>query len=154
MVAYLGMSPSLANLCYYNTQGEYNFTKPYSEKTSEKIDAEVSRLIDEQYARAKQLLSEHAAQHAELAQLLVDREVIFTEDVEQIFGPRPWRSRADVLMEEEALKLADERAKRLAKEKDEQGENGTDQAEAPAEHTESEDSAQAPAAPTTKNKEA
>ena len=154
MVAYLGMSPSLANLCYYNTQGEYNFTKPYSEKTSEKIDAEVSRLIDEQYARAKQLLSEHAAQHAELAQLLVDREVIFTEDVEHIFGPRPWRSRADVLMEEEALKLADERAKRLAKEKDEQGENGTDQAEAPAEHTESEYSAQAPVAPTTKNQEA
>ena len=154
MVAYLGMSPSLANLCYYNTQGEYNFTKPYSEKTSEKIDAEVSRLIDEQYARAKQLLSEHAAQHAALAQLLVDREVIFTEDVEHIFGPRPWRSRADVLMEEEALKLADERAKRLAKEKNEQGENGTDQAEAPAEHTESEDSAQAPAAPTTKNQEA
>ncbi|MGN1243658.1 MAG: cell division protein FtsH, partial [Alloprevotella sp.] len=154
MVAYLGMSSSLANLCYYNTQGEYNFTKPYSEKTSEKIDAEVSRLIDEQYARAKQLLSEHAAQHAELAQLLVDREVIFTEDVEHIFGPRPWRSRADVLMEEEALKLADERAKRLAKEKDEQGENGTDQAEAPAEHTESEDSAQAPAAPNTKNQEA
>ena len=140
MVAYLGMSPSLANLCYYNTQGEYNFTKPYSEKTSEKIDAEVSRLIDEQYARAKQLLSEHAAQHAELAQLLVDREVIFTEDVEHIFGPRPWRSRADEIMEEEVMAAAE----RLEAEKREQ----TAAPEKP-EHPESPENPEAPEAPET-----
>lgn len=119
MVAYLGMSDKLSNICYYNAQGEYNFTKPYSEHTAELIDQEVQRMIAEQYTRAKDILREHAAQHKELADLLVDHEVIFTEDVERIFGPRPWRSRADVLMEEEALKLADERAKKLDKEKTE-----------------------------------
>ena len=100
MVAYLGMSSELSNLCYYNNQ-EYNFTKPYSEKTAEKIDAEVSRLVGEQYARAKQILTDNADKHGQLAQLLIDREVIFTEDVERIFGKRPWKSRADILMEEE-----------------------------------------------------
>ena len=116
MVAYLGMSDKLKNVCYYNTQSEYNFTKPYSEKTAELIDSEVQRMVDEQYERAKKLLTEYAAKHNELAQLLVDREVIFTEDVERIFGKRPWRSRADILMEEEALKLADARTKKLEQE--------------------------------------
>lgn len=130
MVAYLGMSDKLSNICYYNAQGEYNFTKPYSEHTAELIDQEVQRMIAEQYTRAKDILREHATQHKELADLLVDHEVIFTEDVERIFGPRPWRSRADVLMEEEALKLADERAKKLDKEKTEKQ---ADPAEASAE---------------------
>ncbi len=100
MVAYLGMSDELSNLCYYNNQ-EYSFTKPYSEKTAEKIDAEVKKLINEQYARAKAILNENAEKHAELAQLLIDKEVIFTEDVERIFGKRPWKSRADELLEQE-----------------------------------------------------
>lgn len=100
MVAYLGMSDELSNLCYYNNQ-EYSFTKPYSEKTAEKIDEEVKKLINEQYLRAKALLSEHAAKHGELADLLINKEVIFTEDVERIFGKRPWKSRADELLEEE-----------------------------------------------------
>ena len=113
MVAYLGMSDSLSNLCYYNVQGDYNFTKPYSEKTAELIDVEVKRMVAEQYERARQLLLDNAAKHNALADLLVEREVIFTEDVERIFGPRPWKSRADVLMEEEALKLAEERTRRL-----------------------------------------
>lgn len=110
MVAYLGMSDKLSNVCYYNAQSEYNFTKPYSERTAELIDAEVQRMITEQYERAKELLRENAAKHNQLADLLVEREVIMSEDVEHIFGPRPWKSRADVLMEEEALKLAEERA--------------------------------------------
>lgn len=113
MVAYLGMSEKLSNVCYYDAQSEYSFSKPYSDHTAQQIDAEVQRLISEQYERAKRLLSENAAKHNELANLLVDREVIFTEDVENIFGPRPWKSRADILMEEEALKLADERTKKL-----------------------------------------
>lgn len=117
MVAYLGMSDKLSNVCYYNAQNEYNFTKPYSERTSELIDAEVQRLIAEQYERAKKLLVENANKHNQLADLLVEREVIFTEDVEHIFGPRPWKSRADVLMEEEALKLAEERGKKLEADK-------------------------------------
>lgn len=113
MVAYLGMSDKLSNLCYYNSQGEYGFTKPYSDKTAELIDSEVQKMVNEQYERAKKLLTENAAKHNALADLLVEREVIFTEDVEHIFGPRPWKSRADVLMEEEALKLAEERTKKL-----------------------------------------
>ena len=113
MVAYLGMSESLSNLCYYNVQGDYNFTKPYSEKTAELIDVEVKRMVAEQYERARKLLLDNAAKHNALADLLVEREVIFTEDVERIFGPRPWKSRADVLMEEEALKLAEDRTRRL-----------------------------------------
>ena len=100
MVAYLGMSDELSNLCFYNNQ-EYSFTKPYSEKTAEKIDEEVKKLINEQYLRAKALLSEHAAKHGELAELLINKEVIFTEDVERIFGKRPWKSRADELLEED-----------------------------------------------------
>jgi cell division protease FtsH len=92
------MSESLSNLCYYNNQ-EYGFTKPYSERTAEKIDEEVRKLINEQYQRAKQILSENAAKHAELSQLLCDKEVIFTEDVENIFGKRPWKSRADEILE-------------------------------------------------------
>ena len=109
MVAYLGMSSELSNLCYYNNQ-EYNFTKPYSEKTAEKIDAEVSRLVGEQYARAKQILTDNADKHGQLAQLLIDREVIFTEDVERIFGKRPWKSRADILMEEEEKEKTEQTA--------------------------------------------
>lgn len=105
MVAYLGMSDELPNLCYYNNQ-EYNFTKPFSEKTAEVIDKEVGRLIAQQYERAKGLLQEHADGHARLAQLLIDREVIFAEDVEAIFGKRPWKSRADELLEEENKKPA------------------------------------------------
>lgn len=100
MVAYLGMSNDLPNLCYYNNQ-EYNFTKPYSEKTAEKIDAEVKQLVAGQYARARQILTDNAEKHGRLAQILMDREVIFTEDVENIFGKRPWKSRADEIMEEE-----------------------------------------------------
>ena len=74
-------------------------------------------MINEQYARAKQILTEHAEGHAQLAQLLVDREVIFAEDVERIFGKRPWTSRADELLEAqmraEAEKMAEERTKQL-----------------------------------------
>ncbi len=93
MVSYLGMSDKLPNLCYYNND-EYSFQRPYSEKTAELIDEEVKRIVNEQYARAKQILSEHKEGHARLAQLLIDKEVIFAEDVEEIFGPRPWTSRS------------------------------------------------------------
>lgn len=100
MVAYLGMSEKLYNLCYYNNQ-EYQFNKPYSEKTSETIDAEVRNLVNRQYERAKNLLLEHKEGHAVLAKVLEEREVIFAEDVEKIFGKRPWLSRADEILQEE-----------------------------------------------------
>jgi cell division protease FtsH len=97
MVAYMGMGTALPNLCYYN-QDEYSFTKPYSEATAQEIDAEVKAMINTQYARAKALLEEKKEGHAQLAKLLEEREVIFAEDVEKIFGKRPWASRAEELM--------------------------------------------------------
>lgn len=97
MIAYYGMGEKLPNLCYYSND-EYNFSKPYSDKTAETIDEEVKALIAEQYARAKQVLTDHKEGHAQLAQLLVDREVIFAEDLENIFGKRPWTSRTDEIL--------------------------------------------------------
>ena len=94
MIAYAGMSDKLSNLCYYNNQ-EYSFNRPYSEKTAETIDSEVHKMINEQYERAKALLAEHKEGHAELAKILIEREVIFAEDVEKIFGKRPWASRSE-----------------------------------------------------------
>jgi len=97
MIAYFGMSDKLPNLCYYSNN-EYSFNRPYSEKTAELIDEEVKRMVNEQYERAKQILSEHKEGHQQLAQLLIDKEVIFAEDVEHIFGPRPWTSRSEEIM--------------------------------------------------------
>lgn len=105
MVAYLGMSKKLYNLCYYNNQ-EYQFEKPYSEKTAETIDSEVSALISRQYERAKQLLEEHKEGHAKLAALLEEREVIFAKDVEGIFGKRPWISRTDEILQDEQEQMS------------------------------------------------
>lgn len=98
MIAYAGMSDKLPNLCYYNSNEDYSFTKPYSEHTAELIDQEVQHMINEQYMRAKALLQEHSDGHNQLAQLLIDREVIFAEDVEKIFGKRPWTSRSEEIM--------------------------------------------------------
>lgn len=96
MVAYYGMSDKLPNLCYYDSTGqEYGFSKPYSEERAKNIDSEVSRIINEQYERAKEILRKYAAGHKELADVLIAREVIYTEDVERIFGKRPWVSRTD-----------------------------------------------------------
>lgn len=97
MIAYLGMSEKLPNLCYYNND-EYNFNKPYSDSTAQLIDEEAKTLIAAQYERAKKLLLEHRDGHAELAKVLVEREVIFAEDVEKIFGKRPWTSRTEELL--------------------------------------------------------
>ncbi|SHK67877.1 ATP-dependent zinc metalloprotease FtsH [Xylanibacter ruminicola] len=116
MIAYAGMSDKLPNVCYYNN-AEYQFQKPYSETTAKIMDDEVLRMINEQYERAKQILTEHKEGHAQLAQLLIDREVIFAEDVEKIFGKRPWTSRAEELLEAQmkadAERMAEERAKEL-----------------------------------------
>ena len=98
MIAYAGMSDKLPNLCYYNSNEDYSFTKPYSEHTAELIDQEVQHMINEQYMRAKALLQKHSEGHNQLAQLLIDREVIFAEDVEKIFGKRPWTSRSEEIM--------------------------------------------------------
>ncbi|MDR2791344.1 MAG: ATP-dependent zinc metalloprotease FtsH [Tannerellaceae bacterium] len=98
MVAYFGMSERLPNLNYYDSTGqEWGFTKPYSERTAQLIDEEVRDIVNAQYDRAKGLLAERAEGHKRLAEVLLEREVIFAEDVEGIFGKRPWLSRAEEL---------------------------------------------------------
>jgi ATP-dependent Zn protease len=99
MIAYAGMSDRLPNICYYNNN-EYQFQKPYSETTAKVIDDEVLKMINDEYARAKKILDEHKEGHNELAQLLIDKEVIYAEDVERIFGKRPWVSRAQEIINE------------------------------------------------------
>lgn len=100
MVAYFGMSEHLPNLSYYDSTGhsDYGFTKPYSEKTAELIDAEAKAIVGEQYLRAKEILLKNAEGHAQLSALLLEREVIFAEDLESVFGKRPWSSRHDELI--------------------------------------------------------
>lgn len=98
MVAYAGMSEALPNICYYNNQ-EYQFQRPYSETTAKLMDEEVLKMINGQYERAKKLLNEHAEGHRQLAELLFQKEVIFAEDVEKIFGKRPWVSRSEEIIE-------------------------------------------------------
>ncbi len=99
MVVYYGMSERLPNLSYYDSTGQdYGFSKPYSNERARIIDEEVSRIIAEQYERAKDLLRNHAEGHDRLADVLISREVIFTDDVEAIFGKRPWVSRTDEIL--------------------------------------------------------
>lgn len=110
MVAYAGMSDKLPNICYYNNQ-EYQFQRPYSETTAKVMDDEVLKIINNEYARAKQILTEHKEGHKQLADLLFAKEVIFAEDVEKIFGKRPWVSRTEeILQENQALQEARENA--------------------------------------------
>lgn len=112
MIAYAGMSDKLPNICYYNNQ-EYQFQRPYSETTAKIIDDEVLRMINEQYDRAKKLLTEHKEGHNELAELLIKREVIFAEDVERIFGKRPWLSRSQEIMDGKTADVNDDALKEL-----------------------------------------
>ncbi|MBP9506491.1 MAG: ATP-dependent zinc metalloprotease FtsH [Bacteroides sp.] len=110
MIAYLGMSDQLPNLCYYSNE-EYSFNRPYSEKTAQLIDEEVKKMINEQYERAKQILDEHRKGHEELTQLLIDKEVVFAEDLEHIFGKRPWTSRSEEIMAAQEIHEAAEAEK-------------------------------------------
>ena len=121
MVAYYGMSDKLKDISFYDSTGryDYGFTKPYSDETATLIDKETQRIISEQMARAKQILQEQAEGHHQIAQLLIEREVITSEDVERILGPRPWKSRGDELLEvNAALAEADKPKKRTRKKKD------------------------------------
>ena len=100
MIMVYGMGKSIPNLNYHDSTGqEYGFTKPYSEETARKIDEEVARIVNEQYERAKEILRNHAAQHNKIRDMLVEKEVIFHDDVQNILGPRPWKSRTDEIME-------------------------------------------------------
>ena len=98
MVVYYGMSDRMPNLSYYDSTGQNSmFTNPYSDERAKIIDEEVSRIITEQYERAKSILTEYAKGHHELAETLITREVIYTDDVKRIFGQRKWTSRTDEL---------------------------------------------------------
>mgnify|MGYP000884541279 FL=1 len=103
MVTYFGMSDQLPNLNYYDSTGqEWGFTKPYSEETARLIDKEVQKIINEQYDRARTILRDNAAKHNQLAEKLLECEVIYSEDLEKIFGKRPWASRSEEIMEQQA----------------------------------------------------
>ena len=112
MVAYAGMSEKLPNICYYNNQ-DYQFQRPYSETTAKIMDDEVLKMINEEYARAKDILTQHKEGHHQLAELLFSKEVIYADDVEKIFGKRPWASRSEEIIQEN---------ERLAKEKEKEDE--------------------------------
>ena len=112
MVAYAGMSEKLPNICYYNNQ-DYQFQRPYSETTAKIMDDEVLKMINEEYARAKDILTQHKEGHHQLAELLFNKEVIYADDVEKIFGKRPWASRSEEIIQEN---------ERLAKEKEKEDE--------------------------------
>ena len=104
MVVYYGMSERLPNLSYYDSTGQdYGFSKPYSDERARMIDEEVSRIINEQYERAKAVLSKFAEGHQQLANVLLSSEVIFTEDVEKIFGKRQWASRTEEILASKEL---------------------------------------------------
>ena len=127
MVAYYGMSDKLKDVSFYDSTGryEYGFTKPYSDKTAATIDQETQRIIADQMARAKQILSDHADGHHQIAQLLIEREVITSEDVERILGPRPWKSRGDELLEANASLAEAEKPKKARKPRTKKTEDNT-----------------------------
>ncbi len=104
MVAFYGMSDNLPNVSYYDSSGqyEYGFTKPYSETTSQNIDHEVKKIINEQFDRALDILNSHAEQVRQIANILIEREVLFADDVKEILGERPWKSRGEELLGENA----------------------------------------------------
>ncbi len=142
LIAYYGMGDKLRNISYYDSTGsDYSFSKPYSEETAKLIDEEVQKLIDEQYARAKEILTEHKDGLKELAELLIEREVIFSEDVERIFGKRPWVSRADELNaeSEERRKIKEREAEVKESEAETNSQEDTSDVTAEKEETDSND---------------
>jgi cell division protease FtsH len=109
MITYMGMSDKLPNLSYYDSTGqEYSFSKPYSDDTAQLIDSEVKAMIAQQYDRAKQILTEHKTGHYKLAKILLEREIIYSDDLEHIFGKRLWVSRSQEILDSKVEEVAEE----------------------------------------------
>ncbi len=136
MVTVYGLNEKVGNLTYYDSSGqnEYNFTKPYSEKTSELIDKEISNMIEEQYQRAIDLLEHHKDKLTQLAEILLDKEVIFKDDLQKIFGDRPFAPLEEELLAEvkeditrkEAKEAAEVKAAKETKEASDSNETGSE----------------------------
>lgn len=119
LVLVYGMSDKLPNLNYNDSSGqEMGFTKPYSDETAKIIDAEVVRIVNEQYERAKEILRTYSKQHNEIRDLLVEKEVIFHDDVEKILGKRKWKSRTDEIIEINKKEEADRKEKQIERASD------------------------------------
>jgi cell division protease FtsH len=122
MIAFYGMSDEVGNVSFYDSSGsDYSFQKPYSDKTAELIDAEVKKLITEQYIRAQNLLTENRAGLEKLAELLLTREVIFSEDLENIFGKRKFKDEyaEEIRKVQEKRKIEEEMKRQIAEKAEE-----------------------------------
>ncbi len=118
MVVYFGLNEKIGNISYYDSTGqqEYSFTKPFSEKTAETIDQEIKELVEKAYKHAKEILSEHKDQLVKLAEILLEKEVIFSNDLEDIYGKRPWHEKK-ALEEKENARLLEAKKKKATRRK-------------------------------------
>jgi|TARA_B110000914_G_scaffold36077_1_gene29009 ATP-dependent metalloprotease FtsH len=131
MVTVYGLNEKLGNITYYDSsdQNEYQFNKPYSEKTAQIIDEEISSIIETQYTRAKDLLAANKDKLTILANELLEKEVIFKESMEDIFGKRPWTSRMDIVEKSNAVAkpAKQSKAKKATKSKEKTASKAGDQ---------------------------
>jgi len=137
MISYFGMSEKIGNRSYFDSSGqsEYSFSKPYSEKTAELIDDEVKAVVDAQYQRAKNILSKNKAKLSKLAERLLESEVIFSDDLEEIFGKRPWKTEEEEEKQKSVEKAREKQKKIIPKKQQETSEEKDDKEAADKEAT-------------------
>ena len=132
IVVYYGMSEKIPNVCYYDSTGQsYGFSKPYGGERAKEIDQEVSRIINEQSERAKAIITEHLEGHRRLSETLLKKEVMYSDDLREIFGERPWASRTEEIMRLQAQRDAE----RQKKAQDSTDQSGSDTATESSEFT-------------------
>ncbi|MBD5251765.1 MAG: ATP-dependent zinc metalloprotease FtsH [Bacteroides sp.] len=136
IVVYYGMSEKIPNVCYYDSTGQsYGFSKPYGGERAKEIDQEVSRIINEQYERAKAIITEHLEGHRRLSETLLKKEVMYSDDLREIFGERPWASRTEEIMRLQAQRDA-ERQKKAQDSTDQSGSDTTTESSEFTDYTE------------------